>query len=349
MKNKRRYAGIVAALMLVLAVLASVPVMAYPSHTDFIADEATVIDETCENKIKELSETLLDEKNVRIALCTVLNTGSESAEEYAASVYEDWGVGHGVLILVSTEGDTFYAVQSNSIADVLTSDKLSDIINTTMEPRFAEKDYSGAVAAAADALSAFMKENLPDDIGEKKGGIPGWLSVILKIILVLAILAIAGYALLVYFERKRANEIRLAMEARRRRIMEEGRDYRRPNGQRPMQNGQRPMQNGQRPMQNGQRPMQNGQRPMQNGQRPMQNGQRPMQNGQRPMQNGQRPMQNGQMSRASMEMTGQYTPAANRRTAPQRFDDNAATVQISTADIRAVRGGRDKFSDSIRR
>lgn len=311
MEKKNRYVRWLAAVMLVIvAMTAAVPAFAYPAHSDYIADNATILDEGTENTVKELSRVLLEEKNVRIAVCTVLNTENESVSEYASSVFKKWDVGHGVLILIVTEADTFYAIQSNSVAEVLTGSKLSDIINTTMEPRFAEKDYSGAVAAAANALSSFMKENLPDGIGEKKGGFPTWLSVILKIILVLAILAIAGYVLLVYLERKQAEKRRLAMEARRRRLAEEGRSYRGT----PQQGYRRP------------------------------NGQRPMQ--QRPV--NQRPMPPRQATNPAMERTGQYAPAANRRNTQQRYDDNAATVQISTADIRAVRGGRDKFNSPSR-
>jgi len=315
MKKTNLFVRIFALLVLICTALAlSLPVLAYPSHTDYIADSATIIDENTENSIKSLSKELLEEKNVRIALCTVLNTEGKSLAEYASAVYKEWNVGHGVLILIVTEADSFFAVQSNSVSDVLTSGKLSDIINTTMEPRFAEKDYSGAAMAAANALSQFLKENLPDGIGEKKGGMPAWLSVILKIILVLAILVIGGYALLVYFEKKRAREYRLAMEMRRRRLAEEGRQYR--NGANPYQRPANP-------------------RPSQ-GSRPAY----PPVN-QRPVPRPQ-VRRNGQNTENAMERTGNYVPQRPRPSA-QRYDDNAATVQISTADIRAARGGRDKY------
>ena len=336
MKNKNLFARWLATLMIVFMCAASLPVFAYPAHTDYIADNATVLDESTENTVKELSASLLEEKNVRIAVCTVLNTGDESVDKYASSLFEDWKVGNGVLILVSTEDDTFYAVQSNSVSSVLTAEKLSDIINSTMEPRFAEKDYAGAVAAAANALFSFMKENLPDGIGEEKSGMPTWLSVILKIILGVAVLLIAGYALLVYLERKQAEKRRIAMEARRRRLAEEGRSYRAPQ-----QGSYRPNM----PRQGqyyGTRPVQSGARPVQSGARPVQSGARPVQNGARPVQNGARPTQSRQMRNPSPER--QYAPSPARRSVPQGYDDKAATVQISTADIRAVMGGRDKFS-----
>ena len=174
-----------------------------------------------------------------------------------------------------------------------------------------------------------MKENLPDGIGEEKSGMPTWLSVILKIILGVAVLLIAGYALLVYLERKQAEKRRIAMEARRRRLAEEGRSYRSPQ-----QGSYRPNM-----------PRQGqyyGTRPVQSGARPVQSGARPVQNGARPVQNGARPTQSRQMRNPSPER--QYAPSPARRSVPQGYDDKAATVQISTADIRAVMGGRDKFS-----
>ena len=344
MKNKNLSARWLAALMIVFMCAAvTLPVFAYPAHTDYISDNATVLDESTENTVKELSASLLEEKNVRIAVCTVLNTGDESVDKYASSLFEDWKVGNGVLILVSTEDDTFYAVQSNSVSSVLTAEKLSDIINSTMEPRFAEKDYAGAVAAAANALFSFMKENLPDGIGEEKNGMPSWLSVILKIILGVAVLLIAGYVLLVYLERKQAEKRRIAMEARRRRLAEEGRSYRAPQQGSYRPNMPRQGQYyGARPVQNSARPVQNSARPMQSGARSMQSGARSVQNGARPMQSGARSAQSRQMRNPSPER--QYAPSPDRRSAPQGYDDKAATVQISTADIRAVMGGRDKFS-----
>ena len=300
-KKMRRAISLIAALAVCLVMV--LPAAAYPVHTDYICDEATVLDEQTENTIRSLSEKLMETKNARIAVCTVLNTGSESASTYASELFKTWEVGHGVLILLDVEGDTFYAVQSNSIAEVLTSEKLSDIINSTIEPRFAEKDYAGGALAAANALSTFMTENLPDDLGEDGGGFPGWLSVILKIILVVAILIFVGYGLLVHFERKKALRRRAELEERRRRMARDGRGAYPPRRPASYSDPRRRPQPGQAP-----------------------NYKR------RPM-----PRDNGQM----MERTGQFTPAGQRRRPPERsYDDNAATVQINTADIRAARNNR---------
>ena len=288
---------------LLMCILIAAPAMAYPAHTDYISDEATVLDEQTENIIHGLSSKLKESKNVRIAVCTVLNTGDASAEKYASGLFETWEVGHGVLILLDIEGDTYYAVQSNSVSEVLTSQKLSDILNSAMEPRFAEQDYAGGALAASQALSTFLTENLPKGFGESKGGMPTWLSVILKTILVIAIIIFAGYGLLIYFERRKALRRRAELEERRRRAMAGARGAyppRRPAG------GSNP------------------------GRRPP-SGQAPR----RP--NGSYP----RVQNRSMERTGQFDPAYQRRR-PQgsSYDANAATVQINTADIRAARNNR---------
>lgn len=292
---------------LVLCVIAALPVAAYPAHTDYISDEATVLDEQTENTVRELSAKLKEAKNTRIALCTVLNTGSDSAEKYASDLFETWEVGHGVLLLLDIEGDTFYAVQSNSLTEVLTNQKLSDIINSTVEPRFAEQDYSGGALAAAQALSTFLNENLPEDFGEEDGGMPTWLSVILKIILVVAIIILAGYGLLVYFERRKALRRRAELEERRRRMAREGRGAYPPRRPAPSGDVRRRPPAGQpygRP-------------------------------------NGSYPAGYPRVRNGNMERTGQFDPAGQRRRpAPRGYGENAATVQINTADIRAARNNR---------
>lgn len=289
--------GIAAVICMALVL----PAAAYPAHTNYIGDEATVLDEQTENAIIELSRVLEEQKNVKIAVCTVLTTGDESVDKYASGIFKEWDVKHGVLILLVIEDDTFYAVQSNSVADVLTSEKLSDIVNSTMEPRFAEKDYAAGALAAAGAISVFISENIQDKVGEDKGGMPTWLSVILTIILIISIILIGGYVLLVYLERRQALRRRAELEERRRRAAQ-GRGGSYPAGRGGAGSDPR----------------------------------RRAPSAQSGRANGGNPG-----VRREMERTGQFNPAVQRR--PQRqnpYEDSAATVQISTADIRAARNNR---------
>lgn len=294
-----------------MSILMSTAVFAYPSHDDFVCDKAVILDEETEENIKDASESLVETKNTRLAVCTVLTTGKESAKEYATALFKEWEIGNGVLLLLVIEDDTFYAVPSNSVSEVLTQDKLAEILNSTLEPRFAEKEYAEGALKTVNALSVFLNNNLPENFGEGKGGFPTWATVLLTIVLIVALVVIGGYLLLVFLEKRNAQRSREEMEARRRAMARGGYG-------RPMQRPGMPQQG--RPMPQGQRPMGNGQSRM-NG-APAQRPAMPQQGApaQRPMQQSA-PQQNAQRKSAA-DVT------------------NAATIQINTADIRAARQNR---------
>lgn len=204
--------------------LASVA-FAYPSHTDYVSDEAGLLDDSTISQIKATSESLFATRGTRVAVCTVNSTGSESPKTYATNLYGEWKVGNGVLVLLVKDQNTYYAVQSESVSDVLTADKLQNLINTYLEPGFAEGKYAEGTLSAVKAISAFLSSGLPEDFADEKssGGMPKALKVILILLIIVAILVIGGYCLLVYAEKRQAEKRRLYLEEKRRRMAREGR------------------------------------------------------------------------------------------------------------------------------
>ena len=201
-----------------------------------------------------------------------------------------------------------------SICEVLTGAKLSEILNSTLEPAFVSKDYSAGTLATVNALSVFLSNNLPEDFGAKdKATIPPVLSFILKAVIIIAILAALGYAALIITERRKAARRREEMEARRRMVASGFA----PQGRRDAGAGRQPS-------------------------RPdgYQAARRPA---------TQRSAQNAQMQRAGTPRpAAQNAPARNNQSAPrravrsprdtERYDaSTAATIQINTADIRAAK------------
>lgn len=236
--NRFRKLIITTAAALLSVILMTVSVAAYPNHTDYISDAAVILDENCENSVKSASAELYKTKNARIALCSVLNTEGKDAKTYASELFTEWKVGHGVLILVVTEDNTFYAVQSRSMQDVLTDAKLSEILNSTMEPSFKEGNYSAGALAAANAISVFLTNNLPEGFGEdEKGGMPTFLKVILIIVGVVVLLIAAGYGALVFLEKRQARRL---SEERRMRARRAAQGYGDPYAYPPRPQGTRP-------------------------------------------------------------------------------------------------------------
>lgn len=339
MTGNRKNGWIIKYFVMVLIIamsLATAVMAAYPSHKDLVSDAAVILDEGCENGIKAASEKLQKSKNASIAVCTVLNTDGVNIGDYARVLFEKWRVGHGVLLLVVVETDDFYAVQSNSVSEILTNEKLSEIINSTIGPAIPERNYSDGVTAAVNALSSFLSTSLPEGFGEAKKGMPVWAIVLIVIAVIIVVLVAGGYGLLIFLEKRQARRRREEMEARRRMLMNGmGRDVR---GRRPAgPNGNR------RPPQAGARPAGNnaGRRPVQNGAPRGANGRGPaMPNRQGADSAARRYPENVQAQRRANSSTQVINTvrADGRRPAQSnnRQVSSAATIQINTADIKAA-------------
>lgn len=310
-KRSLKLIALTAALITVSMILALSAYAAYPKHTDFISDKAVILDEKTEENIIKASDKLSDEKGVRIAVCTVLDTEGVNIQTYGSNLFKKWNIDDGVLILLSINDDNFYAVQSNSLSEYLPPNDLKNILSTSLEPAFAAKDYSDGVQKTVYALSNHLSNSLPEDFGKDKGaGLPGWAVALIVIVVIIAVIVGGGFGVIIFLRKRNARRRREEMELRRRRLAEgRGREMPRNSSQYPPR---RPQQ--------GVTP--NAQRSGYNG-RP---GVNPSMQGQgRPMQNGA-PRPTG---------TSGVSPQP-RRTPPT----NAATIQINTSDIRAAKQNR---------
>jgi uncharacterized membrane protein YgcG len=147
---------VVTALIAAIA-LATVAMAAYPSHKDLISDAAVILDEGCENGVKAASNELQKNRNASIAVCTVLNTDGVNIGDYARVLFEKWRVGHGVLLLIVIETDDFYAVQSNSMSEILTNEKLSEITENPADARYLLKYSCFVIGWRISLISSFLR------------------------------------------------------------------------------------------------------------------------------------------------------------------------------------------------
>ena len=322
MKNSfLKVISIVAAAIILSITLTISIAAAYPRHTDFVSDKAVIIDEKTESKIIEASKKLFKERGVRIAVCTVLDTDGETIEHFGSELFKEWEIGDGVLILLSINDDNFYAVQSNSLSEYLSAKELKHILNMSLEPAFAAKDYSKGVGETVNALSNHLSGSVPQDFGKDESkGLPTWAVVLIVIVVVIAVIIGAGAALIIFLRKKNARRRREEMELRRRRLAE-GR------GVTPRQSPRRPAQG------NASRPSQAP------GNMTGANGVPIQGMNMRPATGASgRPMQ-GNLQRPTQNANQQSDPTAypQRQPSRDRHPNNAATIQINTSDIRAAK------------
>lgn len=159
--SMRRLTAMVLCVMLFLTF--AIPTLAaYPTHTDYISDPDNVLSDTTISAIKTANDTLYTNRGVKIGVCITDSTGDESITEFSRTLFTKWEMCDGVLLVLDTTGQTYFAVQSVDIDDTITNAVLSDILNANMEEDFAAGNLDRAVMKTVTALSQTMTSTLPD-------------------------------------------------------------------------------------------------------------------------------------------------------------------------------------------
>jgi len=174
MKKKILHKLISAFLVLCIATSAGLAVSAaYPTHTAHIYDGSDVISDSLSDTIKSTNDSLFDKVNARLFVCVVESLGGEPIHTYARNLYTKWELCDGILLLVSTGDQNYYAVQSQNISKYISNQDLADILKEFMEPDFAEGNIEKGIQKTINKFASFMKSALPavgaSDKAEKSG------------------------------------------------------------------------------------------------------------------------------------------------------------------------------------
>ncbi|MBQ4607651.1 MAG: TPM domain-containing protein [Clostridia bacterium] len=156
----RRLSVLVLCAML-LVTLAIPAFAAYPTHKDFISDPDSVLSDTTTAAILSANDALYKSREVKIAVCLTDSTGDESITDFSRNLFSKWEMCDGVLLVLDTNAQTYFAVQSVDIDDIVTNAVLSDILANNMEAEFAAGNTDRAVMKTVTALSQFMSSSLP--------------------------------------------------------------------------------------------------------------------------------------------------------------------------------------------
>lgn len=161
--TKRTGCRLMAAVMvLMLTLMLSVTALAaYPTHEEFISDPDNILSDSTTAAILSANDTLYRNKEVKIAVCLTDSTGGEAIKDFSRTLFSKWEMCDGVLLVLDTSAQTYFAVQSVDIDDILTNTVLQDILAENMEEEFSAGNIDRGVMKTVTALSQFMSANLP--------------------------------------------------------------------------------------------------------------------------------------------------------------------------------------------
>jgi len=165
----------IAAFILLFAVMSALalPVFAeieYPTPTDYIADDAAVLSEQTVKQIKEKNADLASEIKAVIAVCTVKSTNGIEIGKYARSLYSEWKLPTGILIVVASEDKSFFLVPSTGVSEVIDNTALEEVRDQYIEDDFAAGRIDTAIRKAVTQLSILMLREMKQETAPAQSG-----------------------------------------------------------------------------------------------------------------------------------------------------------------------------------
>lgn len=153
-----------------------------PPHTGSIPDPAGYVNDFAHIlSVKE--NQLLEEKlaafekttSYEIAVVTVSSTGSSSIEQYAAKLFDKWGIGkklnnNGVLLIVAYKDRKMRIATGKGVENLLTDTSCKAIIDEVLAPNFKTNDFYEGIDKAIDRMQGYLQGTQDLDNNEDETG-----------------------------------------------------------------------------------------------------------------------------------------------------------------------------------
>lgn len=188
-------------LLVILFFAVPLAAFAYTSPgkpSGFVNDFAGVL--SAEQKTT-LEQTLKDNQQAtgnELTVVTVKSLGGDTVENYAVSLFKEWGVGkkgadNGALLLIALDDHAMRIEVGYGLEPVLTDALSSQIIRDTLAPRFKEgKYYEGITAGVAQMIAATKGEVVAS---APETAAPWWMDMRLDVFLIWIAFGVLQWAL----------------------------------------------------------------------------------------------------------------------------------------------------------
>lgn len=165
---------------LLLAIAALLPclctaVLADDDALFYVDDGADVISEEDSAYIAEKNKALFALTGAEIVIVTSDSMSGASMAEYAMELFNAKKIGdkeknNGILLVMTTgKVKNYYMLPGSGLEKKLTSDYMKNVLNTVLEPKFKDGDYSGGARAVFDALITKLESIYSVDIDQWDG------------------------------------------------------------------------------------------------------------------------------------------------------------------------------------
>ncbi len=154
--------------MLAIAVALSLaaPIDHLPAYTDYVVDQASVIDPVSLAHLKSVCSRLDHAGVAQIAVATLADLGDASIDDTAADLFKKWGIGHdkkrkdGLLVLFvpGAVGHRQIRIEVGyGLEGILPDGKVGEIRTQQAFPYMKQNNYGAAAVHVVDALASVIE------------------------------------------------------------------------------------------------------------------------------------------------------------------------------------------------
>lgn len=164
--------GVIFAFFLVVLLTGVARAQDFPSPTGFVNDYAGLLSPEGKAQLENRLVRLERETSAEVAVVTVVSLEGDSIEDYAASLFKEWGIGkkdkdNGVLFMVAlTERKTRIEV-GYGLEAVLTDGRAGRILDNKVLTNFREGDYEAGIIVGAIAIENYLRDGSPPTLLEE--------------------------------------------------------------------------------------------------------------------------------------------------------------------------------------
>ena len=134
--------------------------------SDYVTDEAKVIDESTRKQLETTLAALKERKHIDFAVVTVRTTGDKSAFDYSLDLARERKKNSleqnpsGLLLLVAVDDRNWHIQITNNLEKDLTKDVLTNL-STPMTDSFRQKQYGEGILKYVNAIIAKLDQIQP--------------------------------------------------------------------------------------------------------------------------------------------------------------------------------------------
>lgn len=170
--KQNKFLVILCMVMLLLSMPCTALAVVDAPASIYVGDYADVLSEETEQYIIAENQKLAEATGAQIVIVTVDFLDGMEIEDYAYTVFNQWGIGdaeknNGLLLLLTIGEENYWAMQGEGLEGVLSSGTLGDYLYEYLEPDFAVGDYDAGVYKVFNAFLGWFSDYY--DLSEQNG------------------------------------------------------------------------------------------------------------------------------------------------------------------------------------